>query len=311
MDDPQKFAEDLIKQQLAAADAMLAQQKAFMEQALRSAQDPATADALSRAMAAQEAMLAQYGSLSLQDRMSAATPPWESPDKTAPELSFRDRFCLGLSAPVFELIFDSPHHWLCGGNPQDPDVRALCAEALSELWDIESPESLRATLQWLTEEGHSALLEQYRRVLIDCMSDLDMACRRIATEDEVDAQDFEAIALIRHRLAIASRAPAGGNALVAWDCGRAISINRWAAGAGLQTAEEAWRAIRRLAVHAQMVFHSWKDYSENYVLGCTFWTHDGWRVDNCKEAMDTLLSPSYAESPWNTVPWDTPLASHA
>lgn len=328
MMDPQKLAEEMMKQQMAQAAEMMARQQEAVAAALKAAgmADPTgQAQAMfAQGMAMQNAMLqnpamheqmARQQAAAMQAMLGGAGAPTDTDNEedewssdTPPELSLADRFALSLSAILFELN-GSEHDWLEGDTPRKPWLRVECEKVLEESWEISSIKDLKDTVQWLETEGHGAKFESLRNALGAVGGDRDAAFEAIAAASG-DELDSEACADLRRQLELVSTALDSVPHLLAWDLGRAVALLRWAAGAGLLTPSEAWRRIRALAPRAQEAFGSWHAFADNYLLGLRFWNGDEEIASDCLEAIQSLLDATNSDSPWNTVAWTTPLVAN-
>lgn len=313
MNDAQKMAEEMARQQMAQAAQMIAQQQAAVEAALRAAGMPDPTAMLQQAMAMREAMM-QGGGLQqmMAQQQQAAAAAFqggieglqdddEYDADVPPEISPADRFALSLSAIVFE-INGSSHAWLEGDTPRKPWLRTECEHVLREWWSVESIKELKDIVEWLSSEGHAAVFVRHRAALQAASGDAEKAFEALAAaaEDDLDADDC---AEIRRRLALLQGDLSGVEHIQAWDCGRAVAVLRWGAGAGLLTQAEAWRQIRAFAPHLRTLFPSWEAFAANYLDGLRFWNGDEDMAEECREAIASLLDAGNAESPWNQVAW--------
>lgn len=314
MNDAQKMAEEMVRQQMAQAAQMIAQQQAAMEAALRAAGLPDPTAMLQQAAAMRENLL-QGGAIQqmmAQQQQAAAAMRGalggvfqEEEDEYAadvpPQIPPADRFALSLSAIVFE-INGSSHAWLEGDTPRKPWLRTECEHVLREWWSVESIKELKDIVEWLSSEGHAAVFARHRSALLAASGDAEKAFEALAAaaEDDLDADDC---AEIRRRLALLQGDLAGVDHIQAWDCGRAVAVLRWGAGAGLLTQAEAWRQIRAFAPHLRTLFPSWEAFAANYLDGLRFWNGDEDMAAECREAIASLLDSGNAESPWNQVAW--------
>ncbi len=281
MNDAQKMAEEMVRQQMAQAAQMMAQQQAAMEAALRAAGLPDPTAMLHQAAAMRESMMQGGGlqQMMAQQQQAAAAMQGgfanlldDSDDEYAtdvpPALEPSDRFALSLSAIVFE-INGSSHAWLEGDTPRKP---------------------------WLRTECEHVLRERYRAALAAASGDTEKAFEALAAAADDDL-DVDECAEIRRRLALLKGELSGREHIQAWDCGRAVAVLRWGAGAGLLTQAESWRQIRAFAPHLRTLFPSWDAFAANYLDGLRFWNGDENMATECREAITSLLDATNAESP--------------
>jgi hypothetical protein len=95
----------------------------------------------------------------------------------------------------------------------------------------------------------------------------------------------------------------GDRAGLAWDIARAVHAVNLAVALGYISDKEAWPLLDEAATQVQSRFGSWKEYGSNF-------------LDSREMAMG-VADPSFElagqlltddpNSPWNQIPWDTPL----
>jgi hypothetical protein len=89
--------------------------------------------------------------------------------------------------------------------------------------------------------------------------------------------------------------------LVAWDFGRVINVARYGFSAGYLPEDEAWEIVLDAARVLQQEYDSWKELSDNYLLGFSYW-QDGAEPDQFLAAAAAWLEEN-PESPWRTLSW--------
>jgi hypothetical protein len=96
-----------------------------------------------------------------------------------------------------------------------------------------------------------------------------------------------------------------GHEPLSWDLSRAINIVRWCYGSEYFSESESRTMIMDLARPLQQHYQSWAELGTDYVAG-----HDLWKGSNdsdVDEALTQLIDPNNADSPWNSIPWNTDL----
>lgn len=102
----------------------------------------------------------------------------------------------------------------------------------------------------------------------------------------------------------------GDRGIIGWDWSRMVSVAGWGYLAGYLSYEEATEIIMNVAQSVQKHFDSWDDIGLSYVRGYEFWSGESvdeqgsataYRMDIHKKLL------SYANSPYNTLPWDMSL----
>ena len=91
--------------------------------------------------------------------------------------------------------------------------------------------------------------------------------------------------------------------LLAYDYVRLIALAGWGYVAEYLSEEDAWSFIAPAARKLQQFYRSWPENGEAYVKGNYAWTKGA--GPGCQQAFEVLVSEP--DSPWQTVPWETPL----
>jgi hypothetical protein len=180
---------------------------------------------------------------------------------------------------------------------------SMVGTVLRRDWGIGDRAALLGTLGMLASEGH-------RREFEDMGARLQRAGRAPADPlhlyrpDEFLALPIEEQVALRERCRLALMLLPAHRSLVAWDFGRLIMLARWGFTARYLSEAEAWGWIERASGAIQSSFRSWLDVGENYLAGVRFWSKDKeGLVDDTQAALDRLLDPKNAQSPWNRVPF--------
>ena len=97
--------------------------------------------------------------------------------------------------------------------------------------------------------------------------------------------------------------------IIAWDLGRLINVARLGYSAGYLPDHEALTIIMTAARALQAAFRSWRELSDNYLLGYSV-SQGGAEVDQGRAAQAAWLCDG-EDSPWQLIPWSLPLGSEA
>ncbi len=223
-----------------------------------------------------------------------------TPDYTPnPAASPQQKRALACGA-VLAHINDDQHEWLHGNTPDNVSKSQVQA-VLGGAWSIESRESLLETLGWLEAEGHRAEYERIRS-LLETKGEFKQDASELLRDDpasaNISAEDM--VAFRNHANGMLEFWKAH-RTILGWDLARAISLCRWGAVAGYLTDDEAWQRIEGYSGRLRESLGSWKELGENYVAGFNFWSED--EDDEVRSAVEALLDPSNANSPWLLNRW--------
>jgi hypothetical protein len=194
-------------------------------------------------------------------------------------ITLAQRWLLALAAVTNEVSGRS--HVRLGGALPTPAGKALCVNDLAANWSVDCAEGSRDALAFLTSTGfrsESDLLNEHRAK--------PLRATRQSTPD-------------------ARLHPKGG--LLAYDAGLLSLLAGWSFGAGHVTEDEAFAAIRRLAVEVQAAYTSFTEFGYHALLGRALRT-GAWDVE--RERIVQILLASEI-SPWRALPWDQDLAGDA
>jgi hypothetical protein len=181
--------------------------------------------------------------------------------------------------------------------------RSMVDTVLRRDWGIEDRVALLKTLAWLATEGHRGEFEQMGARLRQA-GKAPADPLHLFRPDEFLALSIQEQVALRARAGLALELLPAHRSLVAWDFGRLIMLARWGFTIGWLSEAEAWTWIERGAAAIEGAFHSWLDVGENYLAGVRFWSEDKESlVDDTQAALDRLLDPHNAKSPWNEIPF--------
>jgi hypothetical protein len=220
-----------------------------------------------------------------------------------PQATPAQKFALATGAVLGE-INGNQHEWLYGEpNPTREAIQAVLANG----WGVQSRDDLFGRLQWIETEGHRVDYQRIRSLFERKGPFRQDASELLHGEPWAQNMGGEEMVQFRNRangmLAYWHRHPS----LMGWDFCRGVWLCRWGAAAGLLSDEEAWQRIFAYAQTLQQSFSGWSELGENYLAGYSFWSDDD-DDDNVRDALTTLTDPNNRNSPWNLVPWATPLA---
>ncbi|GCD96881.1 DUF1266 domain-containing protein [Embleya hyalina] len=95
--------------------------------------------------------------------------------------------------------------------------------------------------------------------------------------------------------------------VAAFDFARAVTMARWAVGAGYCTVAQAVPTIVEAGRLCRAVYASWEAFSAGYTLGRVLWfdadTYGRWYLETL--ATHHVLTRG-RHSPWTTLPWTQP-----
>lgn len=188
---------------------------------------------------------------------------------------------LATSALIVE-VNGGRHDTLGAGFPAG-DAAATLATA----WNCTDRASVRARLEWLRSSGDRARWEALRRAFNE-------------GDPELEDRAFVDPAL-RAQLEVINRFGQRHPSLPAWDLCRAVTLARLAYGAGFIAEGESWKWVERLAPVIRSSFSSWREMTENYMVGREF--AQGPADPDLHAAQLYLLDPANQSSPWNRLPW--------
>jgi len=183
------------------------------------------------------------------------------------------------------------------GGSKKTEQSALANRDLLELWwGIKSREDLLRTLNWLETSGH--------RRQFDTLAALSPA--QLAAYGKSDGAESEN----KRQIVLEHRDLFGPKSIAAWDFGRYVALCGWGYQAGYITEDEAWRKIMPIARLTQPLFHSWKDFGSDYMIGRRFWSLEQTNSSTgaYMEEMSQWLLES-GKSPWTRIAWDLDLGS--
>lgn len=219
-----------------------------------------------------------------------------------PRLTQSQAFALAIGAPLNEFNGYS-HEWLFGAPPGG-EAEELGRFLLERDWSVTSRQSTLSTLRWLGQEGHGAEYVALREHLLS-LPEVPEDPLELLSGEALAQMDDEARAAFCTQLENVCLLGDEHPHLLGWDLVRALSVCRWAAAAGYLSEAEAWPLMLGYASTLQASFESWRALGENYIAGRRFWSGDS--DPKFDSVIEALLDPHYAASPWNRIPWHTPL----
>lgn len=235
-----------------------------------------------------------------------ATPPsaTQTPDDaaraTASSVSVQmphQAWALATTALIF--AFNGNHLDTLTGVAATPDSIENERKQLAEGWSIYSQADLLRTLDWLQLQGHRTGFNELG-LRVSTLSDEQLAVKRSQLSDNTEAVNQLDVVRAHYQ-------ELGSKSILAWDLARYISLCRWGVLAGYISEDYAWARIMPAAQQLQQTFNSWQDLQTNYLIGREFWSLKQTKKCGAKfQAIFKNLSED-PSSPWNRIPWNTPL----
>jgi hypothetical protein len=226
---------------------------------------------------------------------------FQSPSRTScagSELTSQQKWVLSTYAIVD--VFKGEGCLNLGGRAaKDITVAAHVADFLGDSWRIRDRGGLIDRLTWLRDKGDRTEFDELRKKahawgMTELVVHQKTVWDRVAKEKLANAWSLDAVV--------------GDQGIIAWDLINLIWFANKGFAAGYLKEEEAWAWMEPAAKRLQASFHSWKDCQDSFVAGHQFGTKGTDTNDQFKNIELALLDPKNSNSPWNTCPWDTPLA---
>ncbi|MDR1305082.1 MAG: ankyrin repeat domain-containing protein [Verrucomicrobiales bacterium] len=164
-------------------------------------------------------------------------------------------------------------------------------ESLEEGWGIKNREAALKMLQWLARQGHRQRYQETGR----------QSAWRLFIRKPSSVRRWRTISAMQ-----ASWRRWGNRSALAWDLCRQVNLACDVYAAGYVSEEEFWRLTLPVAQAVQKNFASWREMGENHLDGRQIW-NGGIRDKRYEECFKLLANPDDPNSPWNQLPWDTPL----
>ena len=190
--------------------------------------------------------------------------------------------------------YNHERHDILEGVERTEDNIAKHANLLEYWWGIDSRDGLFFMLDWLEQIGHRKRFDemgQYMNTLND--EEFNEMIRKLPAEDRSS-----------WRIVQEYWSHLGGKSLSGWDFCRYIHLCRRGYLLGYLNEREAWDLIMPKARQLQVVFDSWADLGENYLVGREFWSLERTEAsgDFFRQSYEKLIEDP--ESPWNSIPWN-------
>ena len=183
--------------------------------------------------------------------------------------------------PAEEVKPGTPHAWgltagfaLAAQSKMDPkklggwDVSQYNIESIKDTylvpsWRVYSRDDLLSTLDYLENSGHNAEFVRFGQ--------MNLALERKDYRRMGELLQISDIGLdYKWNFVRMHYAELQGRGLMAFDLVRAINLTRWGYLAGYLDEQEAWEHIMESSKRLQKTYKSWKDLTDNYVLGRIF-----------------------------------------
>jgi len=178
-----------------------------------------------------------------------------------------------------------------GGNAQGT------RKMIRDWWGISSRDDLLAALSWIEQGGHRSLFTA-----------LGEGTAKASPEQlkeglaHLDAEKANSV-----RVAHRYYEKFSTQSIIGWDFARYINLCRWGITAGYLSEDEAWPRVMYAASVLQQTFSSWRDFSENYLVGREFWSLRQTNIDGAAMHSISQRLLNDPSSPWNRLPWSLPL----
>ena len=206
-------------------------------------------------------------------------------------------WALATTALIF--AFNGNHLDTLTGVAAIPDSIENERKQLAEGWSIYSQADLLRTLDWLQLQGHRTGFNELG-LRVSTLSDEQLAVKRSQLSDNTEAVNQLDVVRAHYQ-------ELGSKSILAWDLVRYISLCRWGVLAGYISEDYAWARIMPAAQQLQQTFNSWQDLQTNYLIGREYWSLKQTKKCGAKfQAIFKNLSED-PSSPWNRIPWNTPL----
>lgn len=253
---------------------------------------------LNRGMGTEASIPGQFGGMSSVE-LAAFMNKLRIARQTAPPLSPERAFGLAVSAILTELN-GQRHDCLLGDMP-GYSLKAQMNKVLSSYWDVSNSQAIYETLQWLSEKGHRTEYEAMHEAMSksNCISEpLQLLDKKVVEKMSAgERKGFE------RKVACVAKYGGQHPSILAWDLCRLVSVARFGAGAEYLTEAEAWKWIDDAALRLKAAFSSWRELSENYLVGREFWGDPAAR-EQVEIIQKMLLDKDNSMSPWNRILWD-------
>lgn len=173
----------------------------------------------------------------------------------------RKGWALATSAILFQRNSDG--HDLLAGGPRTDQKANRARELLGEWWGIQSGAGLLATLRSIQRGGHRANF-----------ATLGAAVERLNPTLGSWVGPWVLPSELGHQVTVVQRyhRALGDKGILALDYSRYVALCRWGFAADFFTEDEAWQTIMPAARLLQRHFTSWRDLSQNDLIGREFWS---------------------------------------
>jgi hypothetical protein len=179
-----------------------------------------------------------------------------------------------------------------GGGVATKIYIIVIREMLERDWEITDRSGAIATIGWLKDQGHR---EEFDLMLQDISQLDDIGFDRLVKEYADDPEVRKQLKLV-----YSIKNTIGNKSIIGWDYCRIVYLAECCCVAGYLTEEEAWQEIMPATKVIQSTFSSWKEMSDNYLLGRKFWS--GGSEPMITSAVKFLLSDK--TSPWVNYAWN-------
>lgn len=181
---------------------------------------------------------------------------------------------------------------------EEPDWKQETTQWMESSWSVTDHDSALYQITSLIDDGKRMKFNRIRSFL----SSLPVRQQRSVIES---IGDPEASAEYRIVYTYHSRLPLAG--IAGYDWGRSIFLAHYAKLVGFISPEEFWELALKLSVMIQQSYGSWDEYGTAFNIGRQFFYRE-WSEESAQMYfMYTRKLLLDKNSPWRTIPWDTPL----
>ena len=226
----------------------------------------------------------------------AVTPKQDGPENATVEYGTPHSW--GLAVGMILGAQSRMHPDMLGGWAATPANAELIKPGLERWWGIHNRDELLDEIMQLEQFGHRAEFERLGQ-LHEALGNKEYK-KALSLSEVNDLFNTE-----RGNFAKLYYPQLKQKSLLAFDLVRVVNLSREGYLANYISEDEAWFHIMAAADRLQQTYHSWRDLSDNYLLGRQFW---GRNKDGQAEFATTLQCVhDLPDGPWQLNSWKMPL----
>jgi hypothetical protein len=178
--------------------------------------------------------------------------------------------------------------------------------ALSEYWGITNSTSANETLDWIRDGGHRSAYNIILPYVLNMPNkeERDSEIRKEYPDPgrllEFADQLAECLVLKKDDPNFPFTPENLHRGVVAWDCGRLVTVARMAYDAGYISTETAWTNIMAAYEASTEAYTDWKEFATGYVIGRSMWSGNAMGLDGIFSIAEDALTDD--RSPWKNTP---------